>query len=185
MVPAGDTIAKVARIELSIKREQRRIDDAELVLGQLDKSVKILMDYDRVRGPTGAIATRKGQKEERESLTAEIKDAEKSVDKLTDEKFPYEQSVRNLEAEVGPVKYIAEMLYGEATPDILGQAVRAVIIIIVFVFDPLAVLLLIAANMSLRQHKKRRRKKLPPPEFAEWMEMKNPFKEKKGIAEEE
>ena len=90
--------------------------------------------------------------------TARIVSANVEVDKLTEEKYTLEASNRQLEAEVGPIKYIAEFVYGEtATQNLLEEAVRWVIILIIFVFDPLAVLLLIASQYtfeSLRNKKK-------------------------------
>ena len=63
-----------------------------------------------------------------------------------------------IEAEVGPIRYIAELIYGESTKKVLEDAVRAVIILLVLVFDPLAVLLLIAANMSFRDMKRKEKR---------------------------
>ena len=77
-----------------------------------------------------------------------IKSANTEIDKLTEEKYTIEAEYRKLEAEVGPIKYIAEFIYEEADRDILEQAVRWVIITIIFVFDPLAVLLLIASQYT-------------------------------------
>ncbi len=74
------------------------------------------------------------------------------VDSLTEEKFSLQTEIKKIEVEVGPIKYIAEFVYGEtADTNMLEEAVRWVIIIIIFVFDPLAVLMLIAANYSLKQ----------------------------------
>jgi hypothetical protein len=61
-----------------------------------------------------------------------------------------------LEADVGPLKYVAELIYGDNAKDHFDSAVRIIILILIFVFDPLAVLLLIAANISLRQWKMKR-----------------------------
>ena len=77
-----------------------------------------------------------------------IVDANNLIDKMTEEKYAIEAEYRKLEAEVGPIKYIAEFIYDEADKDILEQAVRWVIITIIFVFDPLAVMLLIAAQYT-------------------------------------
>ena len=78
-----------------------------------------------------------------------IKVANNEIDTLTEEKIVLEAEYRKLEAEVGPIKYIAEFVYGEAADsNMLEEAVRWVIIIIIFVFDPLAVLLLIAAQYT-------------------------------------
>jgi hypothetical protein len=83
------------------------------------------------------------------------------VDTLTQQKYELEADVRRLEVEVGPIKYIAEMVYGDQ-PDAntLEKAVRIMIILLVIVFDPLAVLMLIAANWTLLQS---RPKTTPPP----------------------
>ena len=88
--------------------------------------------------------------------TARIKTANTEIDTLTEEKYTIEAEYRKLEAEVGPIKYIAEFIYEEADRDILEQAVRWVIITIIFVFDPLAVLLLIASQYTFewRRHDK-------------------------------
>ena len=78
-----------------------------------------------------------------------IKNANAEIDLLTEEKYTIEAEYRKLEAEVGPIKYIAEFIYGEeADRDLLEEAVRWVIILIIFVFDPLAVLLLIASQYT-------------------------------------
>jgi hypothetical protein len=84
-----------------------------------------------------------------------IKTAEAELDTLVEEKYALEGEYRKLEAEVGPIKYIAEFVYGEsADGNMLEEAVRWVIIIIIFVFDPLAVLLLIAAQYTFEFRKK-------------------------------
>jgi len=82
-----------------------------------------------------------------------ITTASETIDTLTEEKFEIESKFRQLEAEVGPIKYIAEFIYGEeADRNLLAEAVRWVIVIIIFVFDPLAVLLLIASQYTFRWH---------------------------------
>ena len=88
-----------------------------------------------------------------------IKTAEAELDTLTEEKYALEAEYRKLEAEVGPIKYIAELIYGDEAKDYFDHAVRGVIMVLIFVFDPLAVLLLIAANISLRTWKNARAEK--------------------------
>jgi len=89
-----------------------------------------------------------------------IKGAETEVDTLTEEKYKLEAEYRMLEAEVGPIKYIAEFVYGEsADKTMLEEAVRWVILIIIFVFDPLAVLLLIASQYTFEYAKGNRKDK--------------------------
>jgi hypothetical protein len=86
-----------------------------------------------------------------------VRTASKEIDQLTEEKISLESEYRKLEAEVGPIKYIAEFVYGEsADNNMLEEAVRWVIIIIIFVFDPLAVLLLIASQYTFEFHRKRK-----------------------------
>ena len=83
--------------------------------------------------------------------------ANNTIDTLTEEKYALQAEYRKLEAEVGPVKYLAEFIYGEtATENILEEAVRWVILVIIFVFDPLAVLLLIASQYTFEMLKKRK-----------------------------
>ena len=91
-----------------------------------------------------------------------IKAANNEIDRIIEEKFKLEAEARKLEAEVGPVKYIAEFVYGEADRDILEEAVRWVILTIIFVFDPLAVMLLIAAQYTFEWNRKPRAKKTEP-----------------------
>ena len=89
--------------------------------------------------------------------------ANNEIDSIIETKFALEAEARKLEAEVGPVKYIAEFVYGgEADRDILEEAVRWVILTIIFVFDPLAVMLLIAAQYTFDWNRKPKVKKSPP-----------------------
>ncbi len=83
------------------------------------------------------------------SLELQIDDFYTNVDTLKEERFTLSHEVRALEAEVGPLKYVAELVYGDQTQNNLDKAVRFVIIILIFVFDPLAVCMIIAANISL------------------------------------
>jgi hypothetical protein len=86
--------------------------------------------------------------DEIDTLVLKVSKTEQDIETLLDEKFELESEVRQLEAEVGPIKYIAELIYGETNPAIIDSAVRWLIIVFIFVFDPLAVILLIAANYS-------------------------------------
>ena len=101
-----------------------------------------------------------------------VRTASSEIDKLTEEKIEIDAEYRKLEAEVGPIKYIAEFVYGEeATNNMLEEAVRWVIIIIIFVFDPLAVLLLIASQYTfdyLRRNKDDDGERLRQEEFREY-----------------
>ena len=147
---AGDNSLQIGLLENKIKREVKRIKDADLVISQLDQSVQTLMDFNRVRGSQGAIAVRESQKKERGDLNSIIDLAQDQVSIYQQQKLVLNKEQIIIEAEVGPIKYIAEFLYGEADKKLIEKAVRAVIIIIVLVFDPLAIILLIAANREVK-----------------------------------
>ena len=143
----GDNSLLITQIDQRIERQERNIKDAEKVIETLDAQVDTLIEYDRIRGPQGALATRQNQKPEREQLNNIINESFKIINDLQNEKLTLEKGQLELEAEVGPIKYIAEFVYGEkADKTLLEEAVRWVIVIIVAVFDPLAVALLVAWN---------------------------------------
>lgn len=151
--PVGTNIAKIERLDKRIIREQKTIDDAQSVVLQLDNAVATLQEYDRIRGPSGSIAVRNDQKEERASLKVTIDESQDEIDVYEDTKAELASKVRAFEVEVGPIKYVADMIYGaNAGETALAAAVRWLIMIIIFVFDPLAILLLIAANYSLIEY---------------------------------
>jgi hypothetical protein len=91
-----------------------------------------------------------------EEQTQRIIEANNSIDNLTQQKYTLQAEYRKLEAEVGPVKYLAEFIYDDADKDVLEEAVRWVIIVIIFVFDPLAVLLLIASQATFEMRRRER-----------------------------
>ena len=150
----GDNSIEIRAIDQQIVRQERRIKDAEMVITQLDQAVETLIEYDRIRGPQGAIAVRESQRMERGSLAGIISEASDRIKQLRDEARPLQKQQLQLEAEVGPIKYIAALFYEDTNKSVLEEAVRWVIITIIFVFDPLAVLLIICANMTLSKPKK-------------------------------
>ena len=147
----GSNDIQIATIQRQITRQQDIISDAETVLSQLDESVQTLIDAQRIRGSSGSIAVREAQKEERASLNDTITDAYARIEELSKDLLPLQKEQLSLEAEVGPLKYLAELVYGSADKTQLDQAVRWLIILLVFVMDPLAVLLTIAGLMSLKR----------------------------------
>jgi multisubunit Na+/H+ antiporter MnhG subunit len=151
--PVANNEIQITRLDQQITREQSRIIDAEQVISQLDQSVQALIEFDRIRGPDGAIAVRESQADQREVLRLTIDTAQTEVDKLEDQKLELTQELTAIALEVGPVKYLAELVYGTET-DRTEEAVRWVIIAFIFVFDPMAILLLMAANYTLDQRKK-------------------------------
>lgn len=147
----GDNELQIENLERQIANERRTIADGEKVLQQLDGAVQTLIDYDRIRGDQGSIAVRESQKEERAATNLSIQRASKSIEEIQKELNPLKSVALEIELEVGPIKYIAEMIYGETGTEVIDKAVRLIIILLIFVFDPLAILLVIAANMSLRE----------------------------------
>ena len=107
---------------------------------------------------TKGLTARKDQQGERNDLTQTITESTETIATLTENKSKFLKEQITIEAEVGPIRYIAELFYGESTQKILENAVRWVIILLVLVFDPLAVLLLIAANISFSQVKRAKKR---------------------------
>jgi len=151
-VPTGDIVAKVAFIDEKIKTERDNIDAAKRALTQMDAQVdQMLGRSDTERGAERAVQIRRNQAKERASLQADIARSQKAIAVLNQERAPVASELRKVEAEVGPIKYIAALLYGD-NPDqnVLERAVRWVIILIVIIFDPLAVVLLLASQYSFQ-----------------------------------
>lgn len=150
-VPTGDVASKVAILDEKIKTQKENIDAARKAISQLDSQVdQTLSRSSDERGAANAVAIRQRQAKERASLFAEIGKSQAEIAKLNEERAPVASELRKVEAEVGPIKYIAALIYGDTLDDtLLESSVRIVILMIVFVFDPLAVLLLIAANREM------------------------------------
>jgi len=149
-VTSGDVQAKIAIYDEKIKTEKENIEANRKALKQMDEGVdQVLGRSTTETGAEKAVAMRKSQQKERTRLQNEILQSQKSIAGLNNERAPIAAEVRKVEAEVGPIKYIAALLYGD-NPDanILERAVRWVIILLVIVFDPLALMLVLAANQS-------------------------------------
>jgi hypothetical protein len=145
---SGDSMSKVAIYDEKIKIAKENIDVNRKALKQMDEAVDQVMG--RSTSETGAdksVALRRNQQKERGRLLAEIQAEQKTIITLNEERAPLAAEFRQIEAEVGPIKYIAALVYGD-NPDanVLEKAVRLVIIMIVLVFDPLALTLILAAN---------------------------------------
>ena len=152
----GTNELQIENLERQIARQQSVVADSEIVLSQLDAQVQTLIDYDRIRGPSGSIATRQGQAEERQALNENIDAAYIRIEELQTVLAPIKQEKLAIEVEVGPLKYIAELLYGDSAEDYFDEAVRIVIILLIVTFDPLAIVLLLAATQgfTLRKQEK-------------------------------
>ena len=147
-INTSEISVKIERIDNRIKSEQRQIDRAEKNIQEMDITLD-KTDYGFF--DDSRLEERKKQSADREQLNDIITKAENNIDKLLDKKSEYELEVKNFEVEVGPIKYIAALIYGDKAKNYLDNTVRYVILLLIFVFDPLAVLLLISANMSYRK----------------------------------
>ena len=154
-IPSGDVSAKLSLIDEKIRTEKENVNASRKELSQLDAQVdQTLSRTTEASGADRAISIRRGQQKDRNRILNEIGQAQTKISKLNEERAPIASEVRKVEAEVGPIKYIAALIYGDKPDDdILEKAVRWVIILIVSVFDPLAVLLLIAANWQQKRDK--------------------------------
>lgn len=149
-VPTGSVQDKINLYDEKIKIAKENIDANRKALKQMDEAVdQIMARSSDEAGATKASALRKQQSRERNALFSSIEAEQKTIADLNDQRAPLASELRKIVAEVGPIKYIAELVYEKATDDILDKAVRWVIILIVVVFDPLAIVLLIAANHGL------------------------------------
>jgi hypothetical protein len=149
-ITSGDVQAKIAIYDEKIKTEKENIEANRKALKQMDEGVdQVLGRSTTETGAEKAVAMRKSQQKERTRLQNEILQSQKSIQGLNNERAPIAAEVRKVEAEVGPIKYIAALIYGD-NPDanVLERAVRWVIILLVIVFDPLALMLVLAANQS-------------------------------------
>lgn len=144
---------KIAILDEKIKTEKENIDANRKILKQYDEIVDQTMGRTTdEKGTDKAQAIRRTQQKDRNRILQEIQQSQTTVAKYSEERAPLSNELKKTEADVGPIKYIAALLYNQAVDtDILDKAVRLVILLIIVVFDPLAVLLLIAANMSMRK----------------------------------
>jgi len=151
--PTSGNNIKIELLDKQIGQQQLIIERAEKQLSLLDKALEVYIDKEYV---TRGLKERAKQEEERTQLNNAINNASDKIAELTNSKASLSLEQDKIEAEVGPIKYIAELIYGENAKDNFDKAVRGVILVLIFVFDPLAVLLLIAANISLRQWRMKR-----------------------------
>jgi len=149
VAPVANNSAKIERLDQRITREQSEIADAELIIDQLDDTVRVLVDARKISHPTeGSKIVRINQQPQRDQLKGIIDESFDSIDEYEDAKLLLNQELNALELEVGPVKYIAAIIYDDPDNN-LEEAVRMVIIAFIFVFDPMAILLLMAGNYTL------------------------------------
>lgn len=147
---SGDVIAKLEIYDQKIETAKENIQSLRSELKQMDQAVDQVMARSTTeQGADKSNTIRKSQQKDRARIAKEIEANQKLIASLNDEAAPIRAEIRKVEAEVGPIKYIAAMIYGDnSDSNLLEAAVRWVIILIVIVFDPLAIALVLAANAS-------------------------------------
>jgi cell division protein FtsB len=151
---SSDVVSQLAIYDEKIKVAKENIDANRKALKQYDDAVDQIMGRsDTEKGAEKAVVVRRSQQKDRARLQEEIQTYQKEIGVLNDTRAPLAAQVRKVEAEVGPLKFIAELFYEKVDTQFLDKTVRWVIILIVIVFDPLAIILLIAANIGLSKTK--------------------------------
>ena len=152
----SELYVKLERLDSNIESERKSISRAE---GQLEKLDFALERYIELNAVSKGLRKRDEQKPERDKLAQTVDESQDKIDIYLDERAEIQLKIKSFEVEVGPLKYISALLFGEnESVNYLDKAVRYVIILLIFVFDPLAVLMLIAANMSLKEEKNKRKR---------------------------
>ena len=175
----SELYVKVERLDNRIASERKIIKRAETQLSALDSALDKYLELGAV---SKGLQKREDQEQERNTLTNIINNAQTKIDKLLDEKSEYKLQINSFEVEIGPLKYISALVYGDDALDFIDTAVRGVILILVFVFDPLAVLLIIAANMSFAEYNEKRKRALA--RKRKQLEKENKGKVKTTVTEE-
>jgi len=139
----SDSSVVLSNLEREIKGEEDNIRNAQ-------RSIDILNGLVSQADAKDGYNIRNAQRRERENLNSSIRASSERIKTLNTELTPIRQESARIEAEVGPIKYVADLIYGKDEKDSIEKAARAVIITIVFVFDPLAIILLVAANRELK-----------------------------------
>ena len=153
VVPESNNKLQVQILDEQIEQRQNVINRSQLQLEKMDELIINQSEETSFFSSSSqrAIAERNNQKEERLSLEKTIDESLNKINELSDKKAGIKTEQLKLEADLGPIKYVAEFIYGDEAEDYFDEAVRIIIIILIFVFDPVAVLMLISANISLRE----------------------------------
>lgn len=146
--PIGDTAAQIEIIEEKIEIQQQVIaqyrQDLEILNQQIER-------FNQLGAVTRGVAARATQQAERETIFDQIAQSQQAITELRQQRAPLAADIRKIETEVGPIKYIAALIYGDnPDQDLLEKAVRWMIMLLVVVFDPLAIMLVLAATQSLK-----------------------------------
>jgi hypothetical protein len=160
VVPESNNKLQVQILDEQIEQRQNVINRSQLQLEKMDELIINQSEETSFFSSSSqrAITERNNQREERLLLEKTIEESLNKINELSDKKAGIRTEQLKLEADLGPIKYVAEFIYGDEAENHFDKAVRIIIIILIFVFDPVAVLMLISANISLKE----RRMKLEP-----------------------
>jgi hypothetical protein len=131
--------------------QQERIADLDKQIKVIDDSINKMIEKGQTKS---SLTAAKQQKEARQALVDEKKKETDKLSEIKSQRIKLESEFKKIEAEVGPIKYVAELIYGSSDQEIVDKAIRFVIMLLIFVFDPLAILLLLAFNISVSRNKK-------------------------------
>ena len=152
--PTGLIQERIERIDLKVDQRQTQIDRYQGRLNTLDQALQRYIELGAISKGLRKIGE---MDNETALLKTKIEGLEGEIDSLSDEKYEFRNQLNLAMVEVGPIRYVASMIYDEVNETQLEEAVRWIIILLIFVFDPLAVMLVIAANISLRDYRKERK----------------------------
>lgn len=155
-------IEQIEVINNDIKSVEGSIADLDKQVAQIDAAIEKMTEKNRAEN---SLKAAEQQRKTRGDLIKRKNDEIKKLSELKTQKIKYESEFKKVEAEIGPIKYVAELFYGGSDKDIVDKAIRSVIILLIFVFDPLAILLLLAFNIS--------NKRDDVPEFLDLSEVKD------------
>ena len=150
---SGNFSAKLEVIDEKIKVSRENIDVNRKALKQLDDAVdQVMARSSSETGADKAVSIRRSQSKERARLLQDIELEQKKISQLSEDRAPFAAEIRKVEAEVGPIKYVAALIYDDANnKETLDKSVRILILLIVFTFDPLAVLMFIAVAQAMKK----------------------------------
>ena len=152
--PTALLVERIERINLKVNQRQTQINRYQ---GRLDTLDQALQRYIELGAISKGLSKIGAMDNETNLLKTKISTLETEIDGLTDKKYGLKTELNLAEVEVGPIRYVASMIYDDVSESQLEEAVRWIIILLIFVFDPLAVVLVIAANISLRDYRRERK----------------------------
>jgi len=150
---------EIALIDNSIQFEEQSVVTLTRALEQMDAAVEGLIANERLSTSSGAVSVRNRQRAERAEVVRQINETNKNVLELKKQRIEANSGQRTLENEIGPIKYFAQLVYSNDDVDTIERAVRFLTLTLVFVFDPLAILLVVAANIQYRAWKEENEEK--------------------------